>query len=296
MSTTSSDSSLSYLTDHLSLIHLNVQSTLPKFDIIKCESIAYDILVFTESWLKPDKPNEKLITDTFKSPFRKDRWDRPGGGVLIYTRDSIQSKRRTDLEMQDLEAVWVEITVKSKKILIGGFYRPPNSNTDYFNKINESTDRAYNTNIVDILIARGFIFNMFSNENNKIKEFIQQYNISQLIRESTYFTEHLSSLVDLILVRNTTNIVTSGVANSFIPDQIRCHCPVLVLLKFLRPPVKSYKRRVWNHPLADFNKYREQLTNFYLQNKLESNSNIDNNVLCLANCIMKQVKNLYPTK
>ena len=221
-------------------MHLNVQSILPKLDIIKCESIAYDILVFTESWLKPDTPNEKLIIDNFKSPFRKDRCDRPGGGVLIYTRDSIQSKRRTDLEMQDLEAVWVEITIKSKKILIGGFYRPPHSNTDYFNKINESIDRAYSTNIVDILITGDFNFNMFSNENNKMKELIQQYTLNQLIREPTHFTEHSASLIDLILVRNTTSIVTSGVADSFIPDQIRFHCPVLVLLKFLRPTVKSY--------------------------------------------------------
>ena len=171
---------------------------------IECESIAYGILVFTESWLKPDTPNEKLITDNFKSPFRKDRYDLPGGGVLIYTRDSIQSKRRTDLEMQDLEAVWVEITVKSKKILIGGFYRLPHSNTDYFNKINESNDRAYDTNMVDILITEDFNFNMFSNENYKMKELIQQYNLNQLIRETTHFTEHSSSL----MLRNTTNIVT----------------------------------------------------------------------------------------
>ena len=55
-------------------------------------------------------------------------------GGLIYTRDSIQSKRITDLEMQDLEVVWIEITVKSKHILIEGCYRQPHSNTPYFNK------------------------------------------------------------------------------------------------------------------------------------------------------------------
>ena len=198
--------------------------------------------------------------------------------------------------MQDLEAVWVEITIKSKKILIGGFYRPPHSNTDYFNKINESIDRAYSTNIVDILITGDFNFNMFSNENNKMKELIQQYNLNQLIREPTHFTEHSASLIDLILVRNTTSIVTSGVADSFIPDQIRFHCPVLVLLKFLRPTVKSYKRRVWNYPLADFNKYREQLTNYDLQNKIESNSNIDDNVLCIADCIMQANQESIPNK
>ena len=82
---------------------------------------------------------------------------------------------------------------------------------------------------------------MFSNENNKMKELIQQYYLNQLIREPTHFTEHSSSLIDLILVRNTTGNITSGVADSFIPDQIRFHCHVLVLLKFLRPTVKRIK-------------------------------------------------------
>ena len=69
-----------------------------------------------------------------------------------------------------------------------------------------------------------------------------------------------------------------------------------MLLKFLRPTVKSYKRRVWNYPLADFNKYREQLTNYELQNKIESNSNIDDNVLCLADCIMQASQESIPNK
>ena len=129
-----------------------------------------------------------------------------------------------------------------------------------------------------------------------MKELIQQYNLNQLIREPTHFTEHSASLIDLILVRNTTSIVTSGVADSSIPDQVRFHCPVLVLLKFLRPTVKSYKRRVWNYPLADFNKYREQLTNYDLQNKIESNSNIDDNVLCIADCIMQASQESIPNK
>ena len=61
-------------------------------------------------------------------------------------------KRRTDLEIRELEAVWVELRVKGKTVLLGGFYTPPNSNNAYFNLISESVDRAYNTNISDIII------------------------------------------------------------------------------------------------------------------------------------------------
>ena len=73
---------------------------------------------------------------------------------------------------------------------------------------------------------------MHSNNNNKMKDLTQNYNLKQLIQEDTHFTEN-SSLLDLILVRNSSNILTSGVVNSVIPDQIRFHCPILVILKFL---------------------------------------------------------------
>ena len=94
---------------------MNIQSILPKLDLIKCESLAYDVLVFTESWLKPEIKNDDLLIDNFLPPFRFDRCNRPGGGVIIYVRDTLTCKRRTDLELQNLEAVWIEIVVKTKK-------------------------------------------------------------------------------------------------------------------------------------------------------------------------------------
>ena len=119
---------------------------------------------------------------------------------MIYVRDSIYCKRRNDLEVQGLEATWVEIRVKSKSLLVGGFYRPPNSNAAYFDLISESTDRAYNTNIIDIFILGDFNYNLAKINANKMTDLIQEYNLTQLINEPTHFTENSSSLIDLILV------------------------------------------------------------------------------------------------
>ena len=168
---------------------------------------------------------------------------RAGGGVIVYVRDSFSCRRRHDLEIRGLESVWVEILVKSKKILIRGFYRPPNSNNEYFNLISESVDRAHNTNVADIIITGDFNINMKPN-NNKMAELIKQYNLKQLINEPTHYTENSASLIDLILVRNRSNILTS---DCFLPNQTRYHCPVLTLLKFVRPSIKTFKRKVWNY-------------------------------------------------
>lgn len=53
-SSLSSMASMEMLSKHLCILHLNIQSPLPKIDLIRTESDAYDIMVFSESWLKPD--------------------------------------------------------------------------------------------------------------------------------------------------------------------------------------------------------------------------------------------------
>ena len=255
----SSSSSYQMLSNHLSIFHLNIQSLLLKLDLIRAEADAYDVLVFSESWLKPDIQDDTISIVNFLPPFRKDRCEHVGGGVVIYVRDTFVCKRRCDLELRGLEAVWIEIQVKSKLILVGGFYRPPNSNNNYNNLIEESIDKVFNTNIVDIFILGDFNYNLLQNKDNKMTEIIQEFNLKQLITEATHFTEHSSSLIDLVMVRNTTNVLTSGVADCFIPDQVRYHCPIIVLLKFLRQSIKTFKRRIWSHPLADFDRFRTVL-------------------------------------
>ena len=104
-------------------------------DLVKCEAQSYDILVFSESWLKPEIKDDSITIENFMSPQRTDRLDRPGGGVIIYIKDSFLLKRRSDLEIRGLEAVWVALRIKGKTLLLGGFYRPPNSNNAYFNNL-----------------------------------------------------------------------------------------------------------------------------------------------------------------
>ena len=159
---------------------------------------------------------------------------------------------------------------------MGGFYRPPNSNAAYFELISESIDRAYNTNIIDIFILGDFNYNLAMVNVNKMTDLIQEYNLTQLISEHTHFTEHSSSMIDLILVRSNAQVLTGGVIVTFIPDQVGYHCPTVVL-KFLRPAMKTYSRRIWNYKLADFDKFRELLSDYNLIAKVEETTDLDIN-------------------
>ena len=175
------------LADHLSILHLNIQSILPKIDLVRGEATAHDILIFTESWLKPTTNNNAIQIENFLPPYRTDRCDRPGGGVIAYVRDTLSCKRRTDLEVRGVEVLWLKVNIKTKTILVGGFYRPPNSNVDYFNLIKESIDRACNTSIIDIIITGDFNYDI-SKPQNKISKLIHEFNLTQLITEPTHYT------------------------------------------------------------------------------------------------------------
>ena len=94
----------------------------------------------------------------------------------MYVQDTIPCNRRTDLEVRDLESVWVELQVKCKRILAGGFYKPPNSSPDYFKLLKESIDRACDTDIIDIIITGDFNCNMAQSIPNKMRELMSEFS------------------------------------------------------------------------------------------------------------------------
>ena len=56
---------------------------------------------------------------------------------------------------------------------------------------------------------------MSQNNSNKMTELMLEYNLTQLVSDPTHYTESSSSLIDLILVRNCSYILFSGVADPF---------------------------------------------------------------------------------
>ena len=128
-----------------------------------------------------------------------------------------------------------------------------------------------------------------------MSDLLLQFNLTQLITDETHFTETSASLIDLIMVRNRNNILTSGVAEPLFPDLIRYHCPVFVLLKFIRPKVNTYKRKIWNYQRADFEKYRQLLREHDLTNKIR-NKELDSSVQIVADAIFDAAEKSIPNK
>ena len=83
----------------------------------------------SETWLSDEITNDQIYIESFQPPISKDRFDEHGG-LAIYVKENLTCKPRYDLNIPDLEAIWIETKLGQETVLIGSFSRPPNSPVD----------------------------------------------------------------------------------------------------------------------------------------------------------------------
>ena len=265
---------ISIFEHNFSVVHYNVQSLYSKVDILQIELSHFDVIALSETWLSPVTKNGDIAFLNYQEPLRKDRHDNYGG-LILYIKDSIPYKRRQDLEIQGLESLWVELKLKNKLVLFGLFYRPPNSNQDINNKIEQSIDLAYDTNIPHIIVAGDFNYNYLEPAGrHKILSIFNLYNLDQVISEPTHYTEKSSSLIDLLFTNNQTNILYSGVGEAFLDQNIRYHCPIYAIFKFDKYKQQSFKRKIWKYDNGNYELLKEYINTFDWTSLKHENINI----------------------
>ena len=133
-----------------------------------------------------------------------------------------------------------------RKVLIGTFYRLPNSTPATLNSIKKSIGLAFDTDTENILITGDFNFDMLKQcSNRKINDICLQFYIEQLINEPTHYTESSSSIIDLFLTSKKDTILLSGVGEPFLEQNIRYHCPIYCVFNFNKTVTASYERHIW---------------------------------------------------
>ena len=272
---------------NLSFVHYNVQSILPKLEILHAELIEFDILAFTETWLSPTDNTADLMLQSYNTPERKDRVEDRYGGVILYVKEGIRYKRRDDLEIRGIESIWIEVANKHKRILFGVFYRPPNSDANYNLDIENSLYLAVDTDICDIVVTGDLNLNVLNPlTSRKINSFCTQFSLYQTIDQPTHFTEHSSSLIDILLVSNKEHLILSGVGDPFLNQEIRYHCPIYGIFKFSKPKIKSFMRHIWNYEQGNYVLLREKASTF------DWNSLQDNNIDVYADNVNTVINSL----
>lgn len=184
---------------------MNTRSLLPKVD----ELAAYlsvntvNLVAVTETWLNEDI-DDNLVSISGYNIFRKDRSYRRGGGVSVYLSENIPAKRRTDLESDAFECLWLWLRPTRLPRPLSGIavcvvYHPPGLPEHDHHLLNE-----YLTNSVDTLRNQypncGLVFlgdfNDFQTSN-----LLSRHNLKQLVKAPT----RGSAILDLIIT-NISNL------------------------------------------------------------------------------------------
>ena len=98
--------------------------------------------------------------------------------MAIYVKNSLICIERHDLSVPQLEAVWIDTKIGQDKLLIGSFYRSPNSKSDYWDLIDQSIKKVFSTPHKFIVLG-DFNANFLSNPSPQLLDVINFNNFSK---------------------------------------------------------------------------------------------------------------------
>ena len=209
--------------NNFSIAHYTVQSLANKTAITESELKHFDIITVTETWLN-ERISDYEVQFNDYSIYRRDRVGDSHGGICTFIRNKVYSKRRADIELPNIECLWVEFYIHNRKIPLGTFYRPPNSLPAVLDSIENSIGLAFDSNAHEIIVTGDFNLDILKTTTyRKVLDICQHYNLTQLISEPTHFTENSSSITDLFFTSREDSVLLSGVGEPILDLNIRYH-------------------------------------------------------------------------
>ena len=242
--------------------HLNINSIPSKFEQLK--AIIHgniDILVVTETRLDDTFPTSQFYMEGYSEPYQMDR-NRKGGGVLIFVREDIPSKRLNRHNFPvDMEGIFLEINLRKKKWLLFGSYHPPSQNDEYFFTNLEKVLDIYNDFYNNFLLAGDF-----NTEDSEpcLSNFLYQYEARNLVKEKTCFKNpNNPSCIDLFITNSSNSFQNTGVVSTGLSD---FHKMVVTVLKSTYTKAKPKEIAYRNYKDFDQTTFNKDLkTNLQLE-------------------------------
>ena len=218
------------------------------------------------------------------------------GGVCTYISDKLAYNDKPNLLDNHIEAIFVDILLpKTKPILVGTCYRPPNDNNFYSN-LETMLLQNVNFHEQEIFILGDFNTDVNSTRGSSLckslMSWMKSMDLHQLIKDATQITANSSTVLDLIITSEQDKISQSGVLDYQISD----HCPIFCTRK-----VPKYKfnchifvklRSLKNYDVDEFRKHLREVNWFEVINC----ENIDSCWSSFKSLFMQVVDKVAPVK
>ena len=227
-------SNLYFSSKGLHLCNLNIQHILPKLDelrTIMSTDKCPDVLGVCETFLASHVSDGQISIEGYDL-IRKDRSDTQdkcarGGGLIFYYRNTLNCKRRPELEISKLETIWVEFPLpNSKPILICTVYRPPSVQSEWTDLFEREISIAQTTGL-ELILMGDFNIDYKTRVNKKWLNLIELFDLSQLVSQPTRITHTTDTIIDHFYTPNPEHITECYVASLSISD----HFPICLTRK-----------------------------------------------------------------
>ena len=220
----------------LYFIHININSLLPKIEEIRHMTKITNAAIAGIGETKLDKSIFSSEIDIEGYDLLRFDRSRRGGGVACYVKKSLAYNYRDNF-CKNTESIFIDIFLpKTKTILIGILYRPPDKN-DFVKNLEETFT---NRNILDkqeCYLLVDFNINILQNGENVFEkklsfivteylDFAFSYSLKQLISTPTRTTENTAILIDHVLTNSPHKTIKSGVVEVNLSDHALIYCTI----------------------------------------------------------------------
>ena len=171
--------------------------------------------------------------------YRRDIIKQGETSLVLYVHNSMQNitTRRTDLESQCTESLWVEIrNPKTPSLLVGYVYRNPAATYEWYDEFVTMLDKVSESKN-DVLLLGDFNIDLLK-PHLAWESTFSVLGLNQLITQPTRVTCSTNTLIDHIYTNNSNLVHSISVPNIAISD----HFPVLCTwsIKLPRRPPKGH--------------------------------------------------------
>ena len=234
-------------------------STFNEF-LVTVKQYPFDVLTLSETWLKDNRQLLEYVSiPGYNFEFRN-RESIRGGGVGAYIKESVQYKRRKDIEKlkPELENLWLEFQGKNKhsKLLLGVIYRSTRilSTQEWFDRI-ESLLGYLIVNWDGLLVLTGDMNIDMLREHDPVvrqyKELLQSFNLHQHIKKPTRVTSESKTLIDHIVSNHPSRITYTDVLPcSLVSDHDAPYACINVRIERFQPRFKYIRNEKTFNPIA----------------------------------------------
>ena len=206
---------------------------------------------------------------------------------------NISAKRRSDLEIQELEVLWLEIRVKNNKFLLGTVYRPPTSDLPFWDLLQDSIDLTKTLPVPYTILTGDFNADPNTAAGQLLSNFCGNNELSLLINEPTRITPTTATILDQFITNVPSLMKNVGVQP---PVSINDHCTIYSTLSFKIPKAESFERKIWDFKNANFSLYNSALSDYDWELLFNEHSTVDDCTEAITNVILESANRLIPNK